>query len=244
MVFVFFSTPKVVGHNRVPSKHSYYWVTQPLMGYHLEKLSGCCFFNKGLIRHLIIWKTLHLDLTQIWLSKVNAPALLKERWRRFFIFFNPKKVVGHNRVPSKHSYYWVTQPLMGYLHVGFLLTKVTQQARARGGGAEATPEKDATGSPESSPPSSGKVQYGLNKFFGSAGQKKEAQPVPLHLQPQPFKRQRLSRFQQDALQERCTQKACWVRSWGSHNWKWACWGSTKKEEADEKRASEISNSQP
>jgi hypothetical protein len=91
---------------------------------------------------------------------------------------------------------------MGYLHVGFLLTKVTQQARARGGGAEATPEKDATGSPESSPPSSGKVQYGLNKFFGSAGQKKEAQPVPLHLQPQPFKRQRLSRFQQDALQER------------------------------------------
>ena len=91
---------------------------------------------------------------------------------------------------------------MGYLHVGFLLTKVTQQARARGGGAEATPEKDATGSPESSPPSSGKVQYGMHKFFGSARQKTEAQPVPLHLQPQPFKRQRLSRFQQDALQER------------------------------------------
>ena len=91
---------------------------------------------------------------------------------------------------------------MGYLHVGFLLTKVIQQARARGGGAEATPEKDATGSPESSPPSSGKVQYGINKFFGSANQKKEAQPVPLHLQAQPFKRQRLSRFQQDALQER------------------------------------------
>ena len=91
---------------------------------------------------------------------------------------------------------------MGYLHVGFLLTKVIQQARARGGGAEATPEKDATGSPESSPPSSGKVQYGINKFFGSASQKKEAQPVPLHLQAQPFKRQRPSRFQQDALQER------------------------------------------
>ena len=91
---------------------------------------------------------------------------------------------------------------MGYLHGGFLLTKVIQQVRARGGGAEATPEKDATGSPESSPPSSGKVQYGINKFFGSASQKKEAQPVPLHLQAQPFKRQRLSRFQQDALQER------------------------------------------
>ena len=79
---------------------------------------------------------------------------------------------------------------MGYLHVGFLLTKVTQQVRARGGGAEATPKNDATGSPESSPPSSGKVQYGMNKFFGSASQKKEAQPVPLHLQAQPFKRKR------------------------------------------------------
>ena len=39
----FFSTPKVVGHNRVPSKHSYYWVTEPLMRYLLEKLFGCCF---------------------------------------------------------------------------------------------------------------------------------------------------------------------------------------------------------
>ena len=43
------------------------------------------FFNKGLIRHLTVWKTLHFKaLTQIWLSKVNGPALLKERWRRFF----------------------------------------------------------------------------------------------------------------------------------------------------------------
>ena len=113
--FCFFSTPKVVGHNRVPSKHSYYWVTQPLMGYHLEKLSGCCFFNKGLIRHLIIWKTLHFKaLSQIWFPKVNGPALLKERWRKVFWFFQPQEAVGHNRVPSKHSYYWITQPLMGY----------------------------------------------------------------------------------------------------------------------------------
>ena len=65
------------------------------MGYHLEKLSGCCFFNKGLIRHLIIWKTLLFkDLTQIWLSKVNGPALLKERWRKFLIFFNPKSCLA------------------------------------------------------------------------------------------------------------------------------------------------------
>ena len=113
--FCFFSTPKVVGHNRVPSKHSYYWVTQPLMGYHLEKLFGCCFLNKGLIRHLIIWKALYFKaLIQIWFPKVNGPALLKERWRKGFCFFPTPKVVGHNRVPSKHSYYWVTEPLMGY----------------------------------------------------------------------------------------------------------------------------------
>ena len=87
--FWFFPTPKVVGHNRVPSKHSYYWITEPLMRYHLKKLSGCYFFEK-IIRHLIIWKTLHFKaLTQIWLSKVKVPALLKERWRRL-TFFNPK----------------------------------------------------------------------------------------------------------------------------------------------------------
>ena len=118
------------------------------------------------------------------------------------MFFLLPKVGAHNRVPSIQLYYRVTEPLMGYLHGGFLLTKVTQQVRARGGGAEATPEKHATGSPESSPASSGKVQYGLGKFFGSASQKKEAQPVPLHMQLQPFKRQRLGRFQEDALREK------------------------------------------
>ena len=48
-------------------------------------------FNKGLMRHLIVWKTLHFKaLTQIWLPKVNGPALLKERWRRVLIFSTPK----------------------------------------------------------------------------------------------------------------------------------------------------------
>ena len=61
------------------------------MRYPLEKWSGCCFFNKGLIRHLIIWKTLHFKaLTQIWLSKINGPALLKERWGNDVYFFNRK----------------------------------------------------------------------------------------------------------------------------------------------------------
>ena len=64
--FCFFSAPKGVGHNRVPSKHSHYWVTEPLMRYPLEKIVWVLFLNKGLIRHLIIWKTLHFKaFTQI-----------------------------------------------------------------------------------------------------------------------------------------------------------------------------------
>ena len=75
------------------------------MRYTHEKMFGRCFFKKGLIRHLIIWKTLNFKaLTHIWLSKVNGLALLKERWRKVFVFLTPK-VVGHNRVPSKNSYY-------------------------------------------------------------------------------------------------------------------------------------------
>ena len=63
------------------------------------------FFNKGLIRHLIIWETLHFKiLTQLWLSKVKGPALPKERWRNGFVFLLPK-VGAHNRVPSKQLYY-------------------------------------------------------------------------------------------------------------------------------------------
>ena len=33
------------------------WAT----GYPIEKLLGCYFLNKGLIRHLIIWETLHFQ---------------------------------------------------------------------------------------------------------------------------------------------------------------------------------------
>ena len=31
------------------------------MGYPLEKLFGRCFFNNGLIRHLIIWEALRFQ---------------------------------------------------------------------------------------------------------------------------------------------------------------------------------------
>ena len=59
------------------------------------KIVWMLFFNKGLIRHLIIWKTLRFKaLTQIWLPKVNGPALLKERWGNGFCFFQPQKLLG------------------------------------------------------------------------------------------------------------------------------------------------------
>ena len=88
------------------------WATHEV---HPWKIVWMLLFNKGLIRHLIIWKALHFKaLSQIWFPKVNGPALLKERWGKCFCFFSTPKVVGHNRVPSKHSYYWVTRPLMGY----------------------------------------------------------------------------------------------------------------------------------
>jgi len=113
--FCFFSLPKVVVHNRVPSKQLYYWWSEPFMGYHLEKLFGSCFLNKGLIRHLIIWRTLHVKaLTWIWLSKVKGPALPKERCRHGFCFFSTRKVGVHNRVPSTQLYFWGLEPLMRY----------------------------------------------------------------------------------------------------------------------------------
>ena len=66
------------------------------MRYPLEKLSGCCFLIRVyIIRHLIIWKTLHFKaLRQTLLSKVKGPALAKERLRKGFVF-------------SFHSQKWV-----------------------------------------------------------------------------------------------------------------------------------------
>jgi len=53
------------------------------------------FFNKGFIRHQIVWTTLQFKaLTQIWFPKVNGPALLKERWGQDFDFFQPQKLLG------------------------------------------------------------------------------------------------------------------------------------------------------
>ena len=58
------------------------------MRYPFEKLSGCCFLIRGLIRHLIVCGTLHFKvLTQQWFSTVKGPTLPKERWRKGFVFF-------------------------------------------------------------------------------------------------------------------------------------------------------------
>ena len=58
------------------------------MRYPLEKLSGCCFFNKGLIRHLIILKTFHFKaLIQLWLSTERGQLYPKKGGERVLLFF-------------------------------------------------------------------------------------------------------------------------------------------------------------
>ena len=52
-----------------------------------------------------------------------------------------------------------------------------------------------------SPPSSGKVQYGLGKFFGSSAEKESAKPVTRQW-TEPYKKRKLSKFAADALKER------------------------------------------
>ena len=113
-VFVFFFNPKSCWAQQ-STIQTFIWLSNSAThGVPPWKIVWKLFFNKGLKRHLIIWKTLHFTaLTQISISKTNGPALLKERWRKGFWFFSTHKVVGHNRVPSKHSHYWVAQPLMG-----------------------------------------------------------------------------------------------------------------------------------
>ena len=84
-------TPTVFVHHRVPSKQLHYWGSGSLIGYPLEKLFGCGSLKK---EHQISWETLRFKaLTWISLSKVNGPALHKERWIKgfvFFCFYDPK----------------------------------------------------------------------------------------------------------------------------------------------------------
>ena len=109
-VFCFFVTPNIFVHNRVnrvPSNQLYIyillriWVTHGVPPWNIVWL---LFSNKGLIRHFIIWGTLHFkDLPCIWLSKVNGPALPKERWIKVNKALPEKngseKKICHNRGP-------------------------------------------------------------------------------------------------------------------------------------------------
>ena len=96
--------PKQNVHNRVPSKQLHYWGSGSLMGYPLEFYFGCCFFNKGLIRHLIIWETLHFqgfNMDMAFWSKWTSFTQRKVDTVRGLCFFT-QKVFVNNRVPSKN----------------------------------------------------------------------------------------------------------------------------------------------
>ena len=89
----------------------------------------------------------------------------------------------------------------------FVEARAQQQIRLRGGGAEEaepeTPGSTASG-PASGPASASakkQKQMGLQYFFSSPEEKKAAKPVR-SLALSPYKRRRLSRWQQDALAER------------------------------------------
>jgi len=78
----------------------------------LKNCLDAVFFNQDVIRHLIVWKTLHLALTHIWFSKVNGLALLKERWRKGFYFFQPQKflgTIGYHHIIEYLSHSWFFQ---------------------------------------------------------------------------------------------------------------------------------------
>ena len=73
-----------------PNKYIHYWgwVTH---GVPLKQLCGCCCLNKGLIRHLIIWETLHFQ-------GFNMDMAFQSKWTSFtqrkvdksFLSFHPK----------------------------------------------------------------------------------------------------------------------------------------------------------
>ena len=90
----FLFTQKVCVHNRVPSKQLHYWGSGSLMGYFLEKLFGCCFFSKGLIRHHFLGGNL-----AFWGFQSNIAfqskwtSFTQRRWIKGCVFLHPKKFV-------------------------------------------------------------------------------------------------------------------------------------------------------
>ena len=80
------NTQKNAVHNRY---HPDNYIIEDLGHSWGTPLKNClgAVFNKDLIKHLIMWETLHFRaLTWILLSRVNGPALPKERWIKGFVF--------------------------------------------------------------------------------------------------------------------------------------------------------------
>ena len=69
-----------------------------------SKIVWVLFFDTGLIKHLIIWETLHFQ-------GFNIDMAFWSKWTSFFL---TPKVCVHNRVPSKQLHYWGSGPFMGY----------------------------------------------------------------------------------------------------------------------------------
>ena len=107
------------------------------------------------------------------------------QWKRLFTIEVPKtnlllRIIAHMQVPR------------------------VRQLRVQGGGAEDSPAPQGSPEPSAqrSPPSSEKVQSSLSKFFGSTPEQQLSQPTPPSFTKNITKRQRLSRFAEDALRER------------------------------------------
>ena len=107
------------------------------------------------------------------------------QWKKLFTIENPKtnpllRIIAHMQVPR------------------------VRQLRVQGGGAEESPAPQGSPEPSTqrSPASSEKVQSSLSKFFGSTPEQQLSQPTPPSFTKNITKRQRLSRFAQDALRER------------------------------------------
>ena len=101
--------PTAFVHNRVLSRQLHYWGSGSLMGYPLEKLFGRCFFNNGLIRHLIIWEALRFqgfNMDMVFSSKWTSFTQRKvykggesSSWKKTWIW----EKTFHNRAPPPPS---------------------------------------------------------------------------------------------------------------------------------------------
>ena len=92
----------VFAHNRVPSKQFRYWGSGSLMGFPPWKIVWVLLLNKGLIRRLNIWETLHFqgfNMDMVFSSKWTSFTQRKVD-KRVCFFFSPQKflcTIGYHR---------------------------------------------------------------------------------------------------------------------------------------------------